>query len=115
MVDGCRKRRRSLELSDARKQHSFAERRKPVPFLSNSCLNLPIAVEAEKRAEGEGAFGAKGERRGKIRGQARFSRRCGRRKPGKTGAEKDGKYGGMFGKREENAPDAKKNQIYFYL
>ena len=30
-------------------------------------------------------------------------------------SEKDGKYGGIFGKREKNAPDAKKNQIYFHL
>ena len=65
MMDDCLKRRRRLELADARKQHSFAARRKPVPFLSNSCLNLPIAAEAEKRAEGKGAFAMKGERRRK--------------------------------------------------
>ena len=48
---------KSRKLADAREQHSFAVRRKPESILSNSCLNLPIAAEAEKRAQGEGTFG----------------------------------------------------------
>lgn len=45
---------KSRKLADARKQHSFAARRKTESILSNSCLNLPIAAEAEKRAQGGG-------------------------------------------------------------